>query len=85
MEGLKHLHEKGFAHRDLKMENILINKNKNIKIIDFGFSVKDNILHKDFCGTPHYISPEIISKGGYSARPADIWAVGIIMFKMLTG
>lgn len=67
------------------MENILINKDLHIKIIDFGFAIKDDSFHNDFCGTPHYISPEIISKGGYEGRPADIWAVGIIFYKLLTG
>ena len=56
-----------------------------MKLIDFGFSTFDNQIHYDFCGTLHYISPEIISKGGYLGHAADIWAVGIVMYKLLTG
>jgi MAP/microtubule affinity-regulating kinase len=64
---------------------VLISKERKIKLIDFGFSTYDSQIHYDFCGTPHYISPEIISKGGYSGQAADIWAVGIMMYKMLVG
>lgn len=56
-----------------------------IKLIDFGFSTTDSQIHYDFCGTPHYISPEIISKGGYTGQAADIWAVGVVMYKLLEG
>ena len=56
-----------------------------VKLIDFGFSTFGNQLHYDYCGTPHYISPEIISKGGYLGQAADIWATGIVTYKLLTG
>jgi serine/threonine protein kinase len=82
---LAYLQGKNIVHRDIKLENILISKEMNIKLIDFGFSTFGNQLHYDFCGTPHYISPEIISKGGYLGHGADIWAVGIVMYKLLTG
>lgn len=65
-----YLHDKNIAHRDVKMENILIDDKMNVKIIDFGFGVKlekGEILH-DFCGTPHYISPEVIKKKGYYGK-----------------
>ena len=67
------------------MENILIGKGLKVKIIDFGFAIKDDHLHTEFCGTPNYISPEIISKGGYLGKPADIWSIGIIFYKLMTG
>ena len=54
-----YLHRKNIAHRDVKMENILLDEKLNVKIIDFGFSVKlqkGEVLN-DFCGTPHYIAP----------------------------
>ena len=85
LKGLSYLHYNNIVHRDLKLENILISKDMRIKLIDFGFSTFDNQIHYDFCGTPHYISPEIIGKGGYTGQAADIWAVGVIMYKILTG
>ena len=58
-DAFDYLHKKNIAHRDVKMENILIDDRQNVKIIDFGFSVKlekGEVLN-DFCGTPHYIAP----------------------------
>jgi serine/threonine protein kinase len=58
---------------------------QRFKLIDFGFSTLGTRLHYDFCGTPHYIAPEIISKSGYEGPPADIWALGVLMHKLLAG
>ena len=59
------MHSKGYAHRDLKLDNILMDVNtKNIKIIDFGFSLQAKPDEKlnIFCGTPHYMDPDIVRK-----------------------
>jgi serine/threonine protein kinase len=69
------------------MDNILITDNGKIKIIDFGFSVicdKDAKLQIN-CGTPAFMAPEIVKKQSYSGFAADIWALGIILYIMLTG
>ena len=60
---------------------------KLIKLIDFGFSIniKNKGLLNLFCGTPSYMPPEIVSKVAYYGKPADVWALGILLFKMLTG
>jgi MAP/microtubule affinity-regulating kinase len=74
------------VHRDIKLENILINENRVVKLIDFGFSIAIDPATKlnVFCGTPSYMAPEIINKTAYSFA-ADVWALGILLFKMLTG
>ena len=58
------------------MENILINKSKTVKLIDFGFSIKTDPDQKltVFCGTPSYMAPEIVSKKPHLGKPADVWA-----------
>ena len=89
--GIKHMHSKNIVHRDIKLENILIDLNNRIKICDFGIGVvlkdEDELLY-DQCGTPMYIAPEIIlsSKNrGYRGFPVDIWAAGIALYIMLSG
>jgi serine/threonine protein kinase len=75
------------THRDIKLENIIIDKRGVIKLIDFGFcccSSRDVKL-KIFCGTPSYMCPEIVCKKEYYGPPTDIWASGILLFAMLCG
>ena len=78
---------KNISHRDIKLENILIIKNDIVKIIDFGFAVKatKNEFQKLFCGTPSYMSPEIVNKQKYVAQYSDIWSMGVLLFSMLYG
>ena len=70
------------------MENILLNESKNeVKLIDFGFStcIPNDKKIKIFCGTPSYMAPEIVSKVEYAGPPADIWALGVLLFALLCG
>lgn len=87
VSAVDYLHSKGIAHRDLKLENILITPTNEIKLIDFGFSIwiKKEGKMKLFCGTPTYMAPEIINKPEYEAPPVDIWALGVILFTLLVG
>ena len=89
--GIKHIHSQNIVHRDIKLENILIDLNNNVKICDFGIGKilksSDELLY-DRCGTPMYMAPEILlcnKKNGYSAFPVDIWASGITLYIMLSG
>ncbi|CAI2359722.1 unnamed protein product [Moneuplotes crassus] len=84
---IKYLHSNNIYHRDIKLDNILLDFKKNIKIIDFGFSIncKPSNKLKVFCGTPCYMAPEIISKKPYHGGPIDIWALGIILYTLLIG
>ena len=70
ISGINYLHTNNISHRDLKLENIIIADNGNIKIIDFGFSTisaNDKLL-SFFCGTPSYMPPEIIMKKDYLGK-----------------
>ena len=68
MEGIEYCHSKNIVHRDIKLENILLDHNRNVKIIDFGFAItiQPEKMLNIFCGTPSYMAPEILSgKGNY--------------------
>ncbi|CRG93885.1 SNF1-related protein kinase catalytic subunit alpha, putative [Plasmodium gallinaceum] len=84
--GVEYLHDNYICHRDLKLENILLDRNYNIKIVDFGLS---NFMKNDFlktsCGSPNYASPEVISGKTYLGCEIDVWSLGVILFAMLCG
>lgn len=85
---LEYLHGMEIVHRDLKMENILIGREGRLKLIDYGFSrqlPRETFMLYDFCGTPHYIAPEVIQREGYFGKPADMWSLGIILYRMVVG
>lgn len=70
-------------YRDLKPENILLDSEGHIKIIDFGLSTTE-INSEKRCGTPEFMAPEIINGIKYS-KEVDFWALGILIFEMVTG
>ena len=82
---MSYIHKNHMAHRDIKLENILIDKNQQIKIIDFGFGMynPEDKLQGFFCGTPNYMPPEIIVKKHYIGQKADLWSLGVLLYKML--
>jgi len=81
------MHSNLICHRDLKLENILVSDRQRVKIIDFGFGIRtpSDVLLKIYCGTSSYMSPEIVRKQEYSGFKADIWALGVVLYVMLTG
>ena len=82
-DAMSYLHSNHMAHRDIKLENILINGNNDIKIIDFGFGMisPENETQHFFCGTPNYMPPDIAVKVGYKGDKADLWSLGILLEK----
>lgn len=87
IEGIQYIHSKNVVHRDIKLDNILIDLNNSIKICDFGVSkqVKKGEIINDQCGTPAYIAPEILRNNGYEGFGVDIWSAGVVLYTMLTG
>lgn len=87
IQGLHYMHSQGIIHRDVKLDNILIDSDSTIKICDLGVSkmIKPGELMTEQCGTPAYIAPEIISGNGYYGFGADIWSAGVVFYALLSG
>jgi len=89
-DALDYMHKRGIVHRDLKPENIMVDSEDRIKLIDFGIAMKEDARRLTFVnlsstlGTPDYISPEQV-KGGRGDQRSDIYALGIMLYEMLTG
>lgn len=79
-------HNSGIVHRDIKPENILITKDGNAKVTDFGIAraTSSNTITADAMGSVHYFSPEQ-ARGGFTDFKSDIYSLGIVMYEMLTG
>ncbi|KAJ9627655.1 Serine/threonine-protein kinase [Taxawa tesnikishii (nom. ined.)] len=84
---LDYCHKNSIVHRDLKIENILISKTGDIKIIDFGlsntFSPKSNL--KTFCGSLYFAAPELLQAKPYTGPEVDVWSFGIVLYVLVCG
>ncbi|XP_020659127.3 ribosomal protein S6 kinase-related protein [Pogona vitticeps] len=83
---LAYLHNLGIVHRDVKMENILLDEQGHLKLTDFGLSRHLPWGERAYtiCGTLHYMAPEVLSGGPY-AHAADWWSMGVLLFALATG
>ncbi|XP_062966030.1 inactive serine/threonine-protein kinase PLK5 [Cynocephalus volans] len=87
VSGLRYLHQRRIVHRDLKLSNFFLNKNMEVKIGDLGLAARvgpGGRCHRVLCGTPNFLAPEVVSRDGHSCQ-SDIWALGCIMYMVLTG
>jgi serine/threonine protein kinase len=87
IEGIAHLHANNIIHRDIKLENILMNEDGHVKIIDFGSAVdwlrcKDPEEFRVVCGTREYMAPEMLKEKTYDAK-VDIWSCGVLLYELL--
>jgi len=95
-DGVAHCHRCGVAHRDLKLENVLLNNAGVVKVIDFGLShqyavdAKTGAVDRSrpiegFCGSKSYAAPEVLMGRGYDGFAADMWSLGVCLFGLLNG
>ena len=90
VSGVSYLHRKKIIHRDLKLENLLLDRHRNVIITDFGFannfSARSNDLMATSCGSPCYAAPELVVQDGmYVGAAVDVWSCGVILYAMLAG
>ncbi|KAM5537341.1 hypothetical protein V8D89_009071 [Ganoderma adspersum] len=90
ISGVWYIHQKKIVHRDLKLENLLLDRHRNVIITDFGFANRfehrSDDLMQTSCGSPCYAAPElVISDGLYVGSAVDIWSCGVILYAMLAG
>lgn len=84
---IEHLHKHDIIYRDLKPENILIDPDGNIKLADFGLAkenIADNKITQSFCGSPAYLSPEMVNRRGVG-KSADVYGIGAVLYEMISG
>ena len=86
VECFDYLHAQHVAYRDLKPENVLLDKFGYVKLADFGFAKRllDGRKTSTLCGTPEYLAPEVVLGRGHD-KAVDLWSLGILVFEMLTG
>lgn len=85
--GFQYMHERNIVYRDIKPENILVDMDGHIRVADFGLSkiIPEKSRSYSFCGSPEYLSPEMLQNGEGHDRRLDIYCLGVLLYEMLTG
>ncbi len=85
--GVHHCHKNNVVHRDIKVENILLDNNGRVKLADFGFSTffKHGELMDTWCGSPQYCAPELYLAKLYEGPNVDIWSLGVVLYVLVCG
>ncbi|RQM21799.1 hypothetical protein B5M09_009398 [Aphanomyces astaci] len=85
LSGVRYMHAQGLAHRDLSLENVLLDEHNNAKVCDFGLAASVPSLRHEGVGKAFYMAPEVVSRLSYDPIKADVWSLGIMLFIMLAG
>jgi len=87
LSGIQHSHSHKIAHRDIKLENILLDKSGRAFVIDYGLCafVEDGKKLREWCGSDNYLAPQIVRRNAYDGFKADVFSVGVVLFAMLFG
>lgn len=81
-----YMHSRNVVHRDLKPDNILVDRKLNLKLVDFGFACSGNIsAFSEYLGTCRYMAPEIHEGKAYNGKQVDVFALGVVLFILATG
>ncbi|XP_069799607.1 RAC-beta serine/threonine-protein kinase [Dendropsophus ebraccatus] len=87
VSALEYLHSRNVVYRDIKLENLMLDKDGHVKITDFGLckeGITDGATMRTFCGTPEYLAPEVLEDNDYG-RAVDWWGLGVVMYEMMCG
>ncbi|KRJ99976.1 uncharacterized protein LOC6531042 isoform X4 [Drosophila yakuba] len=87
VSAVHYCHLRGVVHRDLKAENVLLDKDMNIKLADFGFSnyYDEGATLRTWCGSPPYAAPEVFQGLEYDGPKSDIWSLGVVLYALVCG
>lgn len=87
VSAVRFLHQRKIAHRDIKLENIMVDEAGNAKLCDFGFAIKitEGQMLEETCGTLLYCAPEILAREPYDGLAGDMWSMGIVLYALVTG
>jgi len=88
VDALLHCHERGVVHRDVKLDNVLIDRKGLVKLIDFGlceFTTSHEQVLRGWVGSLEYAAPEILLRIPYDGFKADVWSLGVLLFALLYG